>query len=224
MAQTGKTSKKKPSQAQTQFRKNYKDERIDRQGPDQDFSNQRERRAVQRAGRMQFKRDTNTQRYNLIKDPVQYMMNVFDVLPPSENVKPSEIFSAANVNNYVARKRAMAQEMDSVPTPDDAVTNRTARTMNPSDTRQWKRYGIGHGNDPLFGPSIPAPRLRNPTPAQAARMTSRPGQMVLRPRGGMVYSLAGPLVGALGNYIGQNTSVGQQLRSKMMKQQPSRNR
>lgn len=84
-------------------------------------------------------------------------------------------------------------------------------------------------------PAVPSPndvgtfpRLRMPTgsttPRQAASITERPGRMVKRPRGGAVYSIGAPLLGALGDYIGRNTSVGQQLRSQMMKEQPSKKR
>jgi hypothetical protein len=46
-----------------------------------------------------------------------------------------------------------------------------------------------------------------------------------RPRGKTVSGMmTGPLLAGLGDYIGRNTSVGQQLRSQMMKEQPSKKR
>ncbi len=205
MAQTGKTPKKEPSTTQERFAEYYRKQRL------------RKRNAVniltgEPVGPGKRKPGEGVLSYgNFAKSPIMSSPQAF----------AREIFGL-----YPSGR--------SIDNPNDQWTQRDMYGYGKTEMRNYN-YQIPKGG--TDGSRLEPPRPRSQytqnrsgnkaSLKQAARTTvsQRPPLNRFRARGqGMIGLMSAPMIGALGDYIGRNTSVGQQLRSQMMKQQPSRNR
>jgi hypothetical protein len=227
MSNIGKTSKKNVSSAQQEYKSASRQQRIEnladvsdwitgaktefgirptahyqgqrtitRQAKKQGKAESKYRRMDQQAGRMSF-----------TKDRVPYALR-----PVMKD--------ASQLDRYITEKhRDTRWKEPSVATEalDRAADRRgigSTRTT-PLTKTELEFIQAARGGTPLpVSPAVAGRSMAGKAPVTRNRARGRT----------VTGMMAGPLLAGLGDYIGRNTSVGQQLRSQMMKQQPSRNR
>ncbi len=225
MAQTGKTPKKQQSDVEKKYRAEFSAGRLNeqqrnfKQSPvywkltgEADAKMQMQalkrlayyRRKDATTGRMSFEKARDT--------PGVYI--------PSKGIQPKGLVKGADELAFLDMllgKRPMTPVEDYVERKFTAAKGRPDLPMSQEILKRM--VGLPHNLGPEYGPDA---ILEAHNRLKAERRFSK---MRNRPRGKTVSGMmTGPLLAGLGDYIGRNTSVGQQLRSKMMKQQPSRNR
>ncbi len=223
MAQTGKTPKKQQSDVEKKYRAEFSAGRLNEQqrrfkqsgtywGPTEEAAAKAQRENLKRLAYYR-RRDATTGRMSFEK-----ARDISGAYIPSIGVKPKGLVKGADesamldmflgrrprtpVEDYVERKFHASKGRPDLPMSQEIVKRMVGLPYYPSE-----------GPDAILN-------AYNKLKAQR-----RFSIMRNRPRGKTVSGMmTGPLLAGLGDYIGRNTSVGQQLRSKMMKQQPSRNR